>query len=112
MQARAQENLGLAAEHGFFFRRRGSLEWDQRSSAEEMSWKAIVEPILQQYTESTDGAFVEKKESALVWHYNAADPDFGSLQVAALLISCLCFHRLPLHGCPLTYSGRVQVPSC
>ncbi len=46
-----------------------------------MSWQGIVEPILQQYTESTDGSFVEKKESALVWHYNAADPDFGSLQV-------------------------------
>lgn len=77
----AQANLGLAAEHGFFFRRVCSLEWDQRSLTEEMSWKAIVEPILQQYTESTDGSWVEKKESALVWHYNAADPDFGSLQV-------------------------------
>jgi trehalose-6-phosphatase len=46
-----------------------------------MSWQGIVKPILQQYTESTDGSFVEEKESALVWHYNAADPDFGSLQV-------------------------------
>ena len=78
-----QDGLGLAAEHGFFFRRTGSLEWDTRSSVEEMSWRSIVGPILQQYTESTDGSYVEKKESAFVWHYAAADPDFGSLQVTS-----------------------------
>ena len=80
-----QDGLGLAAEHGFFFRRAGSLEWDTRSSVEEMSWRSIVGPILQQYTESTDGSYVEKKESAFVWHYAAADPDFGSLQVSSRL---------------------------
>ncbi|CAL8463619.1 g3153 [Coccomyxa elongata] len=80
------EGLGIAAEHGFFFRAAGAgAEWHARSSTEEMSWQGIVEPILQQYTESTDGSFVEKKESALVWHYNAADPDFGSLQAKELL---------------------------
>ena len=77
----SQDGLGLAAEHGFFFRRAGSLEWDTRSSVEEMTWRSIVGPILQQYTESTDGSYIEKKESAFVWHYAAADPDFGSLQV-------------------------------
>ena len=79
--AAVQDGLGLAAEHGFFFRQAGSLEWDTRSSCEDMAWRSIVGPILQQYTESTDGAYVEKKESAFVWHYAAADPDFGSLQV-------------------------------
>ena len=78
---RAQDGLGLAAEHGFFFRRAGSLEWDVRSSTEDMAWQGIVAPLLQAYTESTDGSCVEAKESALVWHYGAADPDFGSLQV-------------------------------
>lgn len=38
-------------------------------------------PCLQLYTESTDGSFIEAKESALVWHYRDADPDFGSWQV-------------------------------
>jgi hypothetical protein len=32
------------------------------------------------YTESTDGSNVEAKESALVWHYRDADPDFGHWQ--------------------------------
>lgn len=36
---------------------------------------------LQVYTESTDGTRIEAKESALVWHYRDADPDFGHWQV-------------------------------
>lgn len=37
------------------------------------------------YTETTDGSYVETKESALVWHYQDADPDFGSFQAMELL---------------------------
>ena len=91
-----QDGLGLAAEHGFFFRQAGSLEWDTRSSCEDMTWRSIVGPILQQYTESTDGAYVEKKESAFVWHYAAADPDFGSLQVRACNAAVACLD-MPEH---------------
>lgn len=39
----------------------------------------------QVYTESTDGTYIEVKESALVWHYSDADPDFGSWQVSTSL---------------------------
>ena len=91
-----QDGLGLAAEHGFFFRQAGSLEWDTRSSCEDMAWRSIVGPILQQYTESTDGAHVEKKESAFVWHYAAADPDFGSLQ-ARCCTAVLTYQSVPGH---------------
>eukprot|EP00887_Chlorella_sp_A99_P001749 scaffold19.g1749.t1 len=48
-------------------------------------WREIVQPILQLYTESTDGSYIEAKESALVWHYKDADPDFGSWQAKELL---------------------------
>ncbi|MED6147385.1 putative alpha,alpha-trehalose-phosphate synthase [UDP-forming] 8 [Stylosanthes scabra] len=37
------------------------------------------------YTEATDGSYIETKESALVWHYCDADPDFGSWQAKQLL---------------------------
>ncbi|CAN6461018.1 unnamed protein product [Victoria cruziana] len=37
------------------------------------------------YTETTDGSSIEAKESALVWHYRYADPDFGSCQAKELL---------------------------
>lgn len=46
----------------------------------------ILFPSPQLYTESTDGSFIEAKESALVWHYQDADPDFGSWQVGSLTV--------------------------
>ncbi|GFP96242.1 probable alpha alpha-trehalose-phosphate synthase [UDP-forming] 8 [Phtheirospermum japonicum] len=79
----ACEKLGLAAEHGYF------LRWDKTSDWESLSayldWKEIVEPIMQLYTETTDGSYMEVKDSALVWHHQDADPDFGSCQAKELL---------------------------
>lgn len=37
------------------------------------------------YTEATDGSSIETKESAIVWHHQDADPDFGSCQAKELL---------------------------
>ena len=39
---------------------------------------------MQVYTESTDGSYLDVKESALVWHYKDADPDFGRWQAKVL----------------------------
>ena len=39
---------------------------------------------MNRYMESTDGSYIESKESALVWHYQDADPDFGSWQAKEL----------------------------
>ncbi|KAK9815725.1 hypothetical protein WJX72_008591 [[Myrmecia] bisecta] len=79
------EQLGLAAEHGFYCRKGASHEWEARFAHSEFAWKEMVLPILQVYTESTDGSNVEIKESALVWHYSDADPDFGHWQAKELL---------------------------
>lgn len=40
---------------------------------------------MKHYTEATDGSTMEVKESALVWHHQHADPDFGSCQAKELL---------------------------
>jgi len=74
--------LGLAAEHGFFYRTpRGDGAWREVATLEGMpEWKAVALPIMQMYTESTDGSYVEEKETSMVWHYRDADPDFGSWQ--------------------------------
>lgn len=37
------------------------------------------------YTEATDGSSIEIKESAWVWQYQDADPDFGSCQAKEML---------------------------
>ena len=42
---------------------------------------------LQVYTESTDGSYLDIKESALVWHYKDADPDFGRWQAKVCYIA-------------------------
>ncbi|KAL0447114.1 UNVERIFIED_CONTAM: putative alpha,alpha-trehalose-phosphate synthase [UDP-forming] 9 [Sesamum latifolium] len=65
------------------YRLNKNADWE--SLASDLDWKAIVEPIMKLYTEATDGSSIEIKESALVWHHQDADPDFGSCQAKELL---------------------------
>ncbi|KAK1362160.1 putative alpha,alpha-trehalose-phosphate synthase [UDP-forming] 9 [Heracleum sosnowskyi] len=78
------EGLGLAAEHGYFIRWTKTSDW-QSNVAVDLEWKRVVEHIMRMYTEATDGSNIEIKESALVWHYQDADPDFGSWQANELV---------------------------
>lgn len=77
-----QPNVGVAAEHGFFCKWPGSSTWTILNPHADFSWQAMAMPILKQYQESTDGSYIETKQSALVWHYKDADPDFGNWQVS------------------------------
>ncbi|XP_010276860.1 PREDICTED: alpha,alpha-trehalose-phosphate synthase [UDP-forming] 5-like [Nelumbo nucifera] len=79
------EKLGLAAEHGYFMRPNHDGEWETCVSVADFDWKQVAEPVMKLYTETTDGSTIESKESALVWHYQYADPDFGSCQAKELL---------------------------
>lgn len=60
-------------------------EWETCVPVAECSWKQIAEPVMNLYTETTDGSTIENKETALVWSYEDADPDFGSCQAKELL---------------------------
>ncbi|KAG5522254.1 hypothetical protein RHGRI_034440 [Rhododendron griersonianum] len=79
------ERLGIAAEHGYFVRWCKNCEWETSRLSADLDWKEIVEPVMKSYTDATDGSNIEVKESALVWHYQDADPDFGSCQAKELL---------------------------
>ncbi|XP_073020400.1 alpha,alpha-trehalose-phosphate synthase [UDP-forming] 5-like [Primulina eburnea] len=79
------ENLGVGAEHGYLVRPNRNEEWETCVAVTDFYWKQIAEPVMQLYTETTDGSFIEPKESALVWNYQLADPDFGSCQAKELL---------------------------
>lgn len=79
------ENLGIAAEHGYFLRLKRDVEWETCVPVAECSWKQIAEPVMKLYTETTDGSTIEDKETSLVWSYEDADPDFGSCQAKELL---------------------------
>lgn len=51
----------------------------------DFDWKQTAEPVMQLYMETTDGSTIETKESAILWNYQCADPDFGSCQAKELL---------------------------
>jgi trehalose 6-phosphate synthase/phosphatase len=65
-------------------RLRRDAEWETCIPAIDCSWKQIAEPVMKTYTETTDGSTIENKETAIVWCYEDADPDFGSCQAKEL----------------------------
>lgn len=67
------------------FRENHNSDWETCVLVPEFDWMQIAEPVMQLYTETTDGSAIETKESALVWNYQYADPDFGSCQAKELL---------------------------
>ncbi|KAF1809419.1 hypothetical protein P152DRAFT_403357 [Eremomyces bilateralis CBS 781.70] len=72
--------LGLSAEHGSFLREPRTEEWVNLAEEMDMGWQQEVVDIFQQYTERTQGSFIEAKKIALTWHYRRADPEFGTFQ--------------------------------
>lgn len=76
--------LGLSAEHGYFTRWNKDSQWECSMSAVGFGWKETTLPVMKLYREATDGSSIEEKESALVWHHQQADPDFGLCQAKEL----------------------------
>lgn len=52
--------------------------WESAVGNKGSNWRETVLAVMQQYTEELDGSYIEHKESALVWHYQDANPYFGS----------------------------------
>uniref|UniRef100_A0A7S1TLK9 Alpha,alpha-trehalose-phosphate synthase (UDP-forming) n=1 Tax=Erythrolobus australicus TaxID=1077150 RepID=A0A7S1TLK9_9RHOD len=72
--------IGLAAEHGFYYRSPNSTEWTTLQEVSDLSWREVALEIMQGYAERTDGSYIEDKSAGLVWHYLDADPEFGNWQ--------------------------------
>ncbi|XP_041990316.1 probable alpha,alpha-trehalose-phosphate synthase [UDP-forming] 7 [Salvia splendens] len=79
------KKLGLAVEHGYFLRWPQQEEWETYGQGSDFGWMQMAEPVMRSYTEATDGSNIERKESALVWHYQDADPEFGYSQAKEML---------------------------
>ncbi|KAF5756408.1 putative alpha,alpha-trehalose-phosphate synthase (UDP-forming), Trehalose-phosphatase [Helianthus annuus] len=79
------KKLGIAAEHGYFMRWPGDVEWQTCGHSNDFGWMQMAEPVMKLYTEATDGSSIETKESALVWQYRDADPGFGFAQAKEML---------------------------
>ena len=76
-------NLSLAVEHGFHYRVR-SGPWQQLCPGVDTSWREVAEAIIRVYTTRTNGSYLQKKGSSMVWNYQHADPEFGALQAREL----------------------------
>lgn len=72
----------LITDHGVWLRKKGG-EW---ASLERLKtdWKDKIRPIMESFTDSTPGTFVEEKDYSLAWHYRRADADLGSLRTMEL----------------------------
>uniref|UniRef100_A0ACD5U1E9 Uncharacterized protein n=1 Tax=Avena sativa TaxID=4498 RepID=A0ACD5U1E9_AVESA len=77
--------LGVAAEHGYFLRWTRDEEWKTSAQSLDVGWMQMAEPVMNLYTEATDGSYIETKETALVWHHRDADQGFASSQAKEML---------------------------
>lgn len=105
--------LHLVAEHGYCWRDRDSRRWVRLAPDADLSWKEQIRDYLKLYAGLTPGAFLEEKTASLVWHYAAADPEFG-LWKAHQLVSELqeMLSNLPVeirHGRQIVEVGSMHV---
>ncbi|GJX00268.1 probable alpha,alpha-trehalose-phosphate synthase [UDP-forming] 7 [Tanacetum coccineum] len=77
--------LAVAAKHGYFMRAPGDAEWKTCGWNSCVGWMENVELIMNFYGEAaSDGSYIERKESAMVWHYKNAG-GFGQEQAMDML---------------------------
>lgn len=89
--------VNIVAEHGASLRLR-SGEWQQAIGLDQ-SWKPLIRPTLELFSQRTPGSFVEEKAHTLAWHYRNVDPDLGFTRSRELLDNL--FH--------LVRNGQLQV---
>jgi len=97
-------NIGLVAEHGFFFRppkQKGQdipnkdIPWETLEHHCDLSFKKTIRPIFQHFTDRTPGSFFEEKETALTWHFRSTERNFGKFRAQELqihLVDTATFH--------------------
>jgi len=77
-------NISLVAEHGCFFKSQQG-EWERTMDTSNFAtWKSKIAKIFDKYVKRCNGAYLEEKEAALVWHYRNADPDFAFVRTQEL----------------------------
>jgi trehalose 6-phosphate synthase/phosphatase len=72
----------LVAEHGYFIKY-PDAEWE-KSVELDLSWKAKIKPVINEYVDRCNGSMMEEKDASIVWHYRNADEDIASLRINEL----------------------------
>jgi trehalose 6-phosphate synthase/phosphatase len=79
--------LTLVGEHGFRWLdgRAVDAEWELFNPHVDIEWRHGIREHLEEAALLTPGAHVEEKQSAVVWHYREAEPEFGLWRARGLL---------------------------
>ncbi|MEX1048791.1 MAG: bifunctional alpha,alpha-trehalose-phosphate synthase (UDP-forming)/trehalose-phosphatase [Akkermansiaceae bacterium] len=75
----------LVGEHGYRWLDGGEGEWELFNPHVNVEWKGAIREHLESVSLLTPGTHVEEKQSAMVWHYRKADPEFGAWRARGLL---------------------------
>ncbi|KYG69223.1 hypothetical protein AZI87_08425 [Bdellovibrio bacteriovorus] len=75
--------IGLAAEHGAYFKFPGET-WQSRIASEIQAWYPQIEKVMNDYSDRVPLAWVEKKSASLVWHFRQSPADFANFQAKKL----------------------------
>lgn len=78
------KNLGMAAEYGCFVKWNSKVDWEHEIRGSGM-WKDTAIDIINAYVTRTEGAYLEVKESSVVFQFRNADPDYGTWQAKELM---------------------------
>ncbi|CAM9621887.1 unnamed protein product [Ectocarpus sp. 6 AP-2014] len=91
------KGLGLAAEHGSFYRWPsndresggvgvGGDGWEAlHPGLMDTAWKSVARRFMQNFQVHTHGSYIEEKGTAMLWHYGDAEPEFGAMQARTCL---------------------------
>lgn len=75
--------LNLVAEHGAAVRMKDG-EWKFEPQLDQ-SWKPIIGPMLELFSQRSPGSFIEEKNHTLAWHYRNVDAELGFIRSRELL---------------------------
>jgi len=75
--------INLVAEHGASIRLRNG-SWKHEKEMDQ-SWKPLIRPTLELFTQRSPGALIEEKSHTLAWHYRNVDAELGFVRSRELL---------------------------
>jgi len=76
--------IGLWAEHGVWFRAAPTGEWESVLTVPCCAWMPEVRAMMEEFSATTPGAFVEEKRASIAWHYRQAPRGYGRAQAREL----------------------------
>ena len=77
--------LGLACEYGFYYKPPRETDYHQLIYIDDWTWKQGIMPILNGFTERTEGSYIIQKESMISWNYKNCESDFGQFQANEMI---------------------------